>query len=91
MNESCARADIDSRAVFGVMQQDDMKHGNIDHGGITPFNLFIADEGHLNHMAEKAHAADMNDLETSINEALLRRDNNQIDNQQNRQFIYDPN
>ena len=86
-----ARADVYSRAGFGVMQQDGMQYGIIDHGGITPFNPFIADEGHLKQMADRAHAAGVADLETSINEALVRRDNNHIYDQQNQKFVYDPN
>ena len=58
-------------AVFGVMQQDGMQYGMLDHGEITPFNPFIADEGHLKHTAGRSHAAGMNDLEASINEALV--------------------
>ena len=86
-----ARADIYSSAGFGVMQQDGMQYGIIDHGEITPFNPFIADKGHLKHMADRAHASGMNDLEASINEALARRDSNHLYDQQNRTFVYDPN
>ena len=73
------------------MQQDGMPYGMIDHDGITPFNPFIADEGHLKHMADGAHAAGVNDLEASINEALARRDSNHLYDQQNRKFVYGPN
>ena len=86
-----ARADIYSRAGFGVMKQDGMRYGIIDHGGIPPFNPFIADKGHLKHMADRAHASGMNDLEASISEALTRRDSNHLYDQQNRKFAYDPN
>ena len=78
-------------AVFGVMQQDGMQYGMLDHGEITPFNPFIADEGHLKHMADRAHAAGMNDLEASINEALVRRDSNHLYDQHNKKFVCDPN
>ena len=86
-----ARADVYSRTGFGVMQQDGMQYGIIDHGEINPFNPFIADKGHLKHMADRAHASGMNDLEVSINEALARRDSNHLYDQQNRKFVYDPN
>jgi len=65
------RAGVYLYPVFDVMQQDGMQYGMLDHGEITPFNPFIADEGHLKHMADRAHAAGMNDLEASINEALV--------------------
>ena len=53
------------------MQQDGMQYGMLDHGEITLFNPFIADEGHLKHIADRSHAAGMSDLEASINEALV--------------------
>ena len=80
-----------SRALFGVMQQDGMQYGMLDHGKITLFNPFIADEGHLKHMGDRAHAAGMNDLEASINEALVRRDSNHLYDQQTKKFVCDPN
>ena len=86
-----ARADIYSGAGFGVMQQDGMQYGIIDHGEINPFNPFIADKGHLKHMADRAPASGMNDIEALINEALARRDSNHLYDQQNRKFVYDPN
>ena len=73
------------------MQQDGMQYGMLDHGGITPFNPFIADQGHLKHMADRAHAAGMNDLEVSINEALVRRESNHLYDQQNKKIVCDRN